>query len=459
MTAHATITSAGIGTYTAGKVILALLAMAGVATEATDIESIWQGGQFNADAYINNVMVFSRDLGLALKGMIASAGAGATTLTIERSIWNKWKEYCEDEYGTTVGSTTSIGTVETEYKTWGIGSKIQIGYFAHVPNYPIDRQGTYNIDVVSDEVIIFLKQTYYNNVLGFNQFYIVPKTYHGNNDQSYISMSVDTVLGDAPTNSYSVENIGNNLGYMRTLFIGFGGNSTLFDSFVYPKGIYLIPNNVSDVKSYISTRVSNYRSTGIFSDEESIDAYPVNGVGEEAATTTGQDVIGFDNTATQEEGKDVVIEGPLDVALPASAEMEELLKQLAEQQITYQEFVQALALQAVDTKTETKAQVEAKQEAITVNPSNGLYTVSLDDLFPFCIPFDLYDMLNCLKAEPEAPEVEISLPIGYDGNSFTWEEYTISLEAFDTVAQVGRIFWYILFCIGLMLLTRKLIEG
>lgn len=79
----------------------------------------------------------------------------------------------------------------------------------------------------------------------------------------------------------------------------------------------------------------------------------------------------------------------------------------------------------------------------------------LDDIFPFCIPFDLYHMLEALAADPVAPY-------------FEWRFYVpriidytivIDLSGFNTVAQILRIMETLLFCVGLAFETRKLIRS
>ena len=79
----------------------------------------------------------------------------------------------------------------------------------------------------------------------------------------------------------------------------------------------------------------------------------------------------------------------------------------------------------------------------------------LPSVFPFCIPFDLYNFVSCLAADPVAP-------------SFTWRFYVpgicdesieIDLAEFNNVAQVLRTMELLLFCVGLAFVTRKIIRG
>lgn len=106
---------------------------------------------------------------------------------------------------------------------------------------------------------------------------------------------------------------------------------------------------------------------------------------------------------------------------------------------------------------------ETLQEEVT---DAGEPTVSTDaedykspgmqNVFPFCIPFDVYNLLSALAAEPEAP-------------AFTWrfyvpricdETFTVDLSAFDTVAQIVRTMELLAFIVGLAVVTRdKFIRG
>lgn len=79
----------------------------------------------------------------------------------------------------------------------------------------------------------------------------------------------------------------------------------------------------------------------------------------------------------------------------------------------------------------------------------------LQSVFPFCIPFDLYNFVDCLAADPVAP-------------SFTWRFYVpgicdenivIDLSDFDQAAQILRTMELLLFCVGLAFVTRKIIRG
>lgn len=85
----------------------------------------------------------------------------------------------------------------------------------------------------------------------------------------------------------------------------------------------------------------------------------------------------------------------------------------------------------------------------------GKFALDLSNYFPFCIPFDLYDFLACLNAEPVTPVIqwELALP---GGGSYPLE---IDLSPFDSVAQLLRRLQLLLFTVGLAFKTRDLIKG
>lgn len=108
-----------------------------------------------------------------------------------------------------------------------------------------------------------------------------------------------------------------------------------------------------------------------------------------------------------------------------------------------------------DEEAAVQEQVE-DTPAQSVSEDAGEYQVTgLGDVFPFCIPFDLYNFVDCLAADPVAP-------------SFQWRFYvpgivdetiTIDLSPYDSVAQLLRTMELLLFCVGLAFVTRKIIRG
>lgn len=103
-----------------------------------------------------------------------------------------------------------------------------------------------------------------------------------------------------------------------------------------------------------------------------------------------------------------------------------------------------------DQVEESQSEAQSVSQQVSDYQVNGLVSV-----FPFCIPFDLYNFVACLAADPVAP-------------SFTWrfyvpgicdEEIEIDLSEFDAAAQILRTMELLLFCVGLAFVTRKIIRG
>lgn len=78
----------------------------------------------------------------------------------------------------------------------------------------------------------------------------------------------------------------------------------------------------------------------------------------------------------------------------------------------------------------------------------------LEDIFPFCIPFDIRDMLKMFKASRKAPCISGTIPLG---DFYTWE-VEIDMSRFDSVAAVLRTLELIIFIIGLAIVTKDLIK-
>lgn len=89
-------------------------------------------------------------------------------------------------------------------------------------------------------------------------------------------------------------------------------------------------------------------------------------------------------------------------------------------------------------------------------PDGWIHIDGLQDFFPFCIPFDLYYLIDFLNAEPEPLKFDYTISFGG-----LFDDYTvhIDLSAFNTVAQIFRIMMVIVFAIFLILKTRDLIRG
>lgn len=82
------------------------------------------------------------------------------------------------------------------------------------------------------------------------------------------------------------------------------------------------------------------------------------------------------------------------------------------------------------------------------------YKLSLTSVFPFCIPFDLINLVKVFSATPEAPKFKF--PVKYPtGQGYGTYELDIDLSSFDPVAKVVRILETALFILALIKITRS----
>lgn len=87
--------------------------------------------------------------------------------------------------------------------------------------------------------------------------------------------------------------------------------------------------------------------------------------------------------------------------------------------------------------------------------------MDLTNIFPFCIPFDIYYMFSSLVVTPEAPVFEIPFEYPsqlkpYLGDSYT---FTLDFSDFEVVARVLKVMLSLIFIFGLMRVTRSIIRG
>lgn len=83
------------------------------------------------------------------------------------------------------------------------------------------------------------------------------------------------------------------------------------------------------------------------------------------------------------------------------------------------------------------------------------FKFDLRELFPFCIPFDIYRLLSSFDAQPQAPHVQ--LPIVIDSIGFSYN-LDLDFSAWDPVAQAMRTAELIVYAIGLAWATGKVIK-
>lgn len=162
------------------------------------------------------------------------------------------------------------------------------------------------------------------------------------------------------------------------------------------------------------------------------------------------------------------------VARPMSDDIAELWAKLAAGAITWEEFCLALQRaigitafeQVIDDDLPIDKELVSEDDqprplpvVIETNVENSKFTYALKDFFPFCIPFDLYHVIEILNADPVAPKFDIPIPSYTASGTLTSNYITVDLSIFDTAALVFRVCIFLIFMVGLIVITRNLIRG
>lgn len=153
---------------------------------------------------------------------------------------------------------------------------------------------------------------------------------------------------------------------------------------------------------------------------------------------------------------DNVIATGTDIAVPSVTDVDTVY--IDTSAVTAGQLDVVSASDAVITAAAEGVQVSSEiSYDVPITDSNGVY--GLQDVFPFCIPFDLYDTFANLQATREAP----NMTIHFDSNLVPfvpddwYYDMTIDLSDFDGVASILRTMELIGFVIALALASRKLI--
>lgn len=112
---------------------------------------------------------------------------------------------------------------------------------------------------------------------------------------------------------------------------------------------------------------------------------------------------------------------------------------------------------AVDTVTDAEVgdQTDASEGVSSEFLGTEAYTLDLTQFFPFCVPFDLYHILEKFEASAEAPAFTWEFDFGQAGTY----ELEIDFDDFSGVAAILRDIETVAFAVGLILLTKRLIQG
>lgn len=97
-------------------------------------------------------------------------------------------------------------------------------------------------------------------------------------------------------------------------------------------------------------------------------------------------------------------------------------------------------------------------EALEIPATSEATQLKLPDLrtlFPFCIPFDIYNIITAFNASPVAPHVQIPFNIPAIGLTYTFD---LDFSSYNSVAAVLRTVEFVAYAIGLAILSSKVIR-
>lgn len=143
--------------------------------------------------------------------------------------------------------------------------------------------------------------------------------------------------------------------------------------------------------------------------------------------------------------------GQLEGILTGQAAIEDILQKI------YSDTLVSDYEGVFENQEEAERELDSNNEVVTPDWSPSWVVVNgLEDFFPFCIPFDLYEIIRLLNVAPQAPR--FTWRMGF-GSQFQSYDVDIDLSPYETVARVFRIMAIIGFVLFLTIKTRDLIRG
>lgn len=112
----------------------------------------------------------------------------------------------------------------------------------------------------------------------------------------------------------------------------------------------------------------------------------------------------------------------------------------------------------------TKDLVDSITDSVDISVSEELsdymMPTGISSVFPFCLPFDLYRGIRLLSVKPVAPVLEIPFEVPEFGLFKGYKTtLTIEFEKYDKYFSVFRWGTYLIFALGLIFITTKIVKG
>lgn len=394
----------------------------------------------------------------------ALAACGITFVTtgaygnLKEYVSNMIRNYCEDN-----GTTTTALFNGVQYGKNNIGQILLNNRFLQVISVIVEYI-KFKLGLTNNSNVTIQRKTAMLGNLEFTQLPIVGVGHNPNNGQSSEAI-IEPDRSTSPVYVVFAQNRGekfvvsNNDGYVKVTVRKYDSRNNLISESV--NTYHLTKDNWWEISSAQIDYAITEAATGMTTTwNPSVESYNI------------YDIMSAINTYSQiysTEGISVrtgVIEAPDDKpeyddskggVLDVGATWGEDLGNIIDDTIPgdFSEGKEGSAELFLEDEVAVQDQVE-EASGNMVSQQVGDYQVNgLVSVFPFCIPFDLYNFVACLAADPVAP-------------SFTWRFYVpgicdesieIDLSEFDAAAQILRTMELLLFCVGLAFVTRKIIRG
>lgn len=384
--------------------------------------------------------------------------------------WSDWK----DDYNNEDGSFNwaSLFVSKDSQATSAVVSNEFLKWFQNLPDFVTNKYNLSTSDtVIMDSLYI---DTNVGKVLVYDSFASVqnsgakPASILGTGfgDDTTIEFNSNFKLRYSFFENTSTGNLAYNSWYMingSSWNFGNSGSATKVDSasvFLYK----FISNNVSFIGVGFSYE-SPYASGRFYTQQNSGFSLPVADIDGSAISVSGGLADGYQDLqdALDQELQDKVTAGYGDTAVgvidlgnvdgvTADQKIDNLTRK-----IIATGTVAGTGVGVWDNEGTYEEEEEQNKVPTAGQLDNNIVLVNgLEDLFPFCIPFDLFEIIDLLNVPAEAPKFNWKMSFAGRVDDY---DILIDLTPYNTVAAVFRTMIIIVFLIFLTLKTRDLIRG
>lgn len=429
---------------------------AGTAVENWDKYTEWAGGlredilntwqkAYNADVYKQLAKEFDRALDSGLTGLI----------TISGNVWDALKDWAGGIYDSLNPSVTApypaikgTGCAFILNRTFQVSTSVRVQYNAITYDFTENVERICGYEKTDGDIWVYgsLKKEAYTGTTT-NDF---QKSYHMDGVKKH-------------SENKTVFNRLDDLGiyYLNDVFIA----SYYGNAYVDFKHAFPMLNSAQECLTYVSTGVlpDTYTKPNVTTGEtETSDVTTVDGVNK---LYERDKAIGAYDVLTP--GRVIGDAGTVTGDVTVDTAKEDAIAGVWAGDIPWVDFMDNIGAIPIDITTDLvidkddgasgDEKIEDKYTPPIAPPADmDSFTANLQEIFPFCIPFDLIKAVKILTSEPVPPKYTFKiqvkqLKIDYD--------IVIDFEKYEDLAKIIRVLMTFAFVIMLILLTRNIIRG